>query len=81
MNSTINLKIEQRFKGVGEAETPLLFKTTVNPKFRKLYRITIEDINEAKKTFELLHGKSAELREKRRDLLDSASISYIDIDN
>lgn len=81
MTSTINLKIEQRFKGVGEAETALLFKTTVNPKFRKLYRITIEDINEAKKTFELLHGKSAELREKRRDLLDSASISYIDIDN
>lgn len=81
MNSTINLKIEQRFKGVGEAEAPLLFKTTVNPKYRKLYRITIEDIKQAKATFELLHGKSAELREKRRELLDSASISYADIDN
>ena len=81
MTSTINLKIEQRFKGVGEAEASLLFKTTVNPKFRKLYRITIEDIKEAKATFELLHGKSAELREKRRELLDSADINYEDIDN
>lgn len=81
MTSTINLKIEQRFKGVGEAEAPLLFKTTVNPKFRKLYKITIEDIKEAKATFELLHGKSADLRERRRELLDSASISYADIDN
>lgn len=81
MTSTINLKIEQRFKGVGEAEAQLLFKTTINPKLRKLYKITIEDIKEAKATFELLHGKSAELREKRRELLDSASLSYADIDN
>ncbi len=81
MSKVINLKIEQRFKGVGEAEASLLFKTTVNPKFRKLYRITIEDIKKAKATFELLHGKSSELREKRREFLDSVKISYEDIDN
>ena len=55
--------------------------TTTNPKLRKLYRITIEDIKYAQDVFELLHGKSAELREQRRALLDNAEISYADIDN
>lgn len=81
MQNSIRLKIDQRFKGVGEAEAELLFTTTTNPKFRKLYRITIEDMEYAKGVFELLHGKSAELRERRRDLLDNAEISYADIDN
>lgn len=81
MSDTIKLKIDQRFKGVGEADAELLFKTTANPKFRKLYRITINDAKEAAKTFQLLHGKSAELRERRRQLLDNADISYADIDN
>jgi len=79
--ASIKLKIEQRFKGLGEAEPSLLFMTTTNPKLRKLYRITIEDIKYAKDIFELLHGKSADLREQRRALLDSAEISYADIDN
>lgn len=81
MKNTVGLKIEQRFKGLGEAESDLLFTTAVNPKFRKLHRITIGDFDEALKVFELLHGKGAVLRERRRDLLDNASISYMDIDN
>lgn len=81
MQDTIRLKIDQRFKGLGEAEAPLLFKTTTNPKFRKLYQITIKDIEQDKLVFELLHGKSADLREQRRALLDEADISLADIDN
>ena len=81
MELTVKLIIEQRYKGVGEVTADLLFATTMNPKYRKLYCITIEDMNEALATFELLHGKSSELRERRRQLLDNAQISYMDIDN
>lgn len=81
MQDTIKLKIDQRFKGVGEAEAPLLFKTTTNPRFRKLHRITIGDIDKDKEVFELLHGKSPDLREQRRLMLDEADISLADIDN
>ena len=78
---TFNVKIDQRFKGVGESEAELLFKTVTNPKFRKLIRVDIKDIEKTDKIFELLHGKSEELRQARRDLIDSMKLSYADIDN
>ena len=75
------LSILQRFKGLGEADAELLFMTTTNPKLRKLIKIELGDVEEAKRVFELLHGKSASMREERRRLLDNAQISYADIDN
>jgi DNA gyrase/topoisomerase IV subunit B len=53
----------------------------MNPKTRKLYKFTIDDIENCKETLELLHGKKNTMREKRRELLDNAQISYTDIDN
>ena len=81
MDRVFNVKIDQRFKGLGEADAELLFKTTVNPKYRKLLQISIKDAREATETMKLLHGKSAPLREARRELVDNTHLSYADIDN
>ncbi len=81
MDSVFNIKIDQRFKGLGEADAELLFKTTTNPKYRKLLKIDINDLDKTVNTFELLHGKSPKLREARRELIDSTHLSYADIDN
>jgi DNA gyrase/topoisomerase IV subunit B len=53
----------------------------MNPKLRKLYRFTIDDMDKVKDTLQLLHGKSEKMREERRNLLDNAIISYAGIDN
>ena len=66
---------------MGEADAELLFRTTTNPKYRKLLQINIKDAKRTTEVFELLHGKSAKLREARRELIDSTHVSYADIDN
>ncbi len=66
---------------VGEADADLLFRTTTNPKYRKLLKIDIHDFDKTTGVFELLHGKSPKLREARRDLIDNTRLSYADIDN
>ena len=81
MDRAFNIKIDQRFKGLGEADAELLFRTTTNPKYRKLLKIDIKDFNKTTDVFELLHGKSPKLREARRELIDNTHLSYADIDN
>lgn len=81
MDKVFNVKIDQRFKGVGEVDAELLFRTVTNPKFRRLLQIDINDIKKTAEVFELLHGKSVSLREARRDLIDNTKLSYADIDN
>ena len=39
------------------------------------------DVDRCKEVLEMLHGKTDKMREKRRELLDNAQISYADIDN
>lgn len=66
---------------LGEAEAEILFATTLNPKIRKLIRFSINDMKQTLETFDLLHAKSAEVRQQRRELLDNSEISYMDLDN
>ena len=66
---------------MGEADSQILFATTLNPKIRRLIRFNIDDMNETLKLFELLHAKTKEVRQARRDLLDNSEISYMDLDN
>ena len=73
--------IEQRFKGLGESSADLMFRTMMNPKTRKLIRITMKDVEDAMETLKILHGDSAEMREMRRKILDEADITLDDIDN
>ena len=66
---------------LGEADPQILFATTLNPKIRKLIRFNIDDMNQTLETFNLLHAKTKEVRQIRRELLDNSEISYMDLDN
>lgn len=79
VNHQYGIDVDQRFKGVGEVEGPLLFRTTINPKLRKLYKLTVSDIPTALETVELLHGRRT--TEERKDLLYAREYTLEDIDN
>ncbi|MHB8619162.1 MAG: DNA topoisomerase (ATP-hydrolyzing) subunit B [Chloroflexota bacterium] len=54
----------QRYKGLGEMNANELFDTTMNPEFRTLIRIGVEDVIEANDTFEMLMGDAVPPRKK-----------------
>lgn len=80
-DKSFQVDIIQRYKGLGESETYMIFPSMMNPKTRKIYRITMSTLEEATKAMELLHGDSNELREARRQMLREADITLQDIDN
>lgn len=73
------IDIPQRFKGLSEVDPVLLFTTTMNPKTRKLVRLTMEDRERAIQDVMMLHG-AKNVEQRRRMLLD-ARIDDDDIDN
>lgn len=81
VEKTYAIRINQRFKGLGESDSEILFTTTLNPKMRKLIRFNIDDMNHTLEVFNLLHAKNADVRQARRELLDNSEISYMDLDN
>lgn len=62
-------------------DAEVIFATTLNPKVRKLIRFNMDNIKSTKEIFDLLHAKTAEMRQRRRDLLDNSEINYMDLDN
>ncbi len=54
----------QRFKGLGEMQPEQLWETTMNPATRILKKITIEDAEEADRTFDILMGSEVAPRKK-----------------
>ena len=76
-----HIEIEQRYKGLGEGKANITFPSVMNPKTRRVIRITMADAEDAMKTIQVLHGSTNEMRQVRRDMLDEAYITLQDIDN
>ncbi len=59
--SGVNL---QRYKGLGEMNAEQLWETTMNPENRLLYRVNIEEAEEADRIFDILMGSDVDPRRR-----------------
>jgi DNA gyrase subunit B len=72
-----NVRIEQRYKGLGEMNDEQLWETTMNPENRTILQVSIEDAAEADRTFDMLMGSSVPPR--RRFIQTHANQARLDI--
>lgn len=72
-----NIRIEQRYKGLGEMNNEQLWETTMNPENRTILQVNIEDAAEADRTFDMLMGSNVPPR--RRFIQTHANQARLDI--
>ena len=72
-----SVRIEQRYKGLGEMNNEQLWETTMNPENRTLLQVNIDDAAEADRTFDMLMGSNVPPR--RRFIQTHANQARLDI--
>ena len=70
-----DIKEISRYKGLGEMNDELIFKTMIQPGTRRLYRFTVEDFDKAYANAELLQGP--EVGPRREFLFENAQFAEI----
>ena len=72
-----NVRLEQRYKGLGEMNNEQLWDTTMNPENRTILQVSVDDAAEADRTFDMLMGSNVPPR--RRFIQTHANQAKLDI--